>query len=791
MQDIISEKLILRFASLLHDIGKFWQGAGENGKHEELSARFVKQYLPEDLEKASSLINLHHDYEKYTGEEYKPLKILVLADWLASSERVELEEKEERGKRKKTPMESIFANINLSDRIINEKREKYYTIRLLDGKLDLLPEKRELLPKDLTESYKKLWDNFLEELNKLKYPNPEIYFITLYYLLKKYTSFIPSAIWQSKPDISLFDHSRITCAIAECIYEEGKERLQLGKILEILNKNIRKEKLEPNERNLLKEKMFSLIGGDISGIQKFIYSITSKGAAKGLKGRSIYLQLLSDAIAEYILREMNLSIANLIYSAGGHFYILAPANVNTEELSKKLEEILMEIHNGELYVAIDKVDLSIEDLIEKNIGEKWKELGDKLEGRKKRKFSNILSKDFFYPKEDSKGICQVCGLPSRYDLIEEDGISKCRLCDSFEKLSEKIARKGRIKAKYIVECEPDKTEEENTWEGNISKFGIKYELLENIQKIKCNKGMIFIINNKDFIIDGNKPFSYGFRFLFQTPLMELNELSKNAKGIKRWGVIRGDVDNLGRIFSEGLKKEDRTLSRISTLSSLMSFFFDAHINNICQKEEFKDKIYGIYAGGDDFFIIGSWDILPDLAYTIYNEFKKYTANNPDITLSIGIAIAPSDKYPIYKIADVAGDELEKAKHIKDYVKSKKIERDKDAISFLGFPIKWDEYPKLVGFRDELYNFIENAPKGSLQKFYSIYLMYERARKKVGSELAIYDNRYGRWRWILSYLTARMKVKDKEKIKQLLIENIDYSPVVIKWVEYLTRGDKNG
>ena len=30
----------------------------------------------------------------------------------------------------------------------------------------------------------------------------------------------------------------------------------------------------------------------------------------------------------------------------------------------------------------------------------------------------------------------------------------------------------------------------------------------------------------------------------------------------------------------------------------------------------------------------------------------------------------------------------------------------------------------------------------------------------------------------------------KKIKELMINNIDYAPIVIKWVEYLIRGDEN-
>ena len=125
-----NEIMKLRFSSLLHDIGKFWQGAGGKGKHEELSTKFVQQYLPDEIGEGLSFIGGHHDGKQYLSEGYYPLKILVLADWLASSERKDLEEEEERGKRKATPMESIFSNIFLDSAA---SHRKYYGIQSLFG----------------------------------------------------------------------------------------------------------------------------------------------------------------------------------------------------------------------------------------------------------------------------------------------------------------------------------------------------------------------------------------------------------------------------------------------------------------------------------------------------------------------------------------------------------------------------------------------------------------------------------------------------------------------------------
>ncbi|WP_234901075.1 hypothetical protein, partial [Mycobacterium tuberculosis] len=69
-------------------------------------------------------------------------------------------------------------------------------------------------------------------------------------------------------------------------------------------------------------KAFLLTTFDVSGIQDFIYTIHSSGAAKMLRARSFYLEMLTEHLIDELLARVGLSRANLNYSGGGHAYLL-------------------------------------------------------------------------------------------------------------------------------------------------------------------------------------------------------------------------------------------------------------------------------------------------------------------------------------------------------------------------------------------------------------------------------------------------------------------------------------
>lgn len=685
----------IQLAALLHNIGKFCQATSKFvGSHQELCNKFIETYVPLK--------------EWRPSLEEQQQEVIVAADWLSSGEKEELEEKEEAEKRKNTPLTSIFSKVDIEKG--NLPPARYYPIKPLALDDDILfpKEEGEKEKGDLTEDYDVLWTGFEKEVKKIKaIADFNAYFNTLYYLLQKYTWCIPSAVGKAKTDVSLFDHLKTTCAIASCL-----ENLDTTYCKAILKSSEGKELSAEERAALQNDKKFLLIGGDISGVQKFIYSITSKGAVKGLRGRSFYLELLSESIAKYILRKLKLPITNLLYCGGGHFYVLAP-NIVEKDLNgiqREITERLLKIHRGELYLVLEWLRLSADDFQKEKFGKTWVNIGEKIARKKKRKFAEILElhEEIFGPIDEGGTRCDICG--SEEEVKEEGGRMVCNFCKSLESLARDIA-----KANYWIEIwKKDKKisdKEKGSWKEALSMFGVEYEFEENIERDLTARDaehiLVYKLNDTNFtdIISGYKdaksPISYGFKFLAKnTPYIEIRDIEGNihtsdqikdfrhlaneSEGIKKWAVLRADVDNLGKIFAEGLG-EDRMISRVSNLSTMLSLFFRGWMEKICEDVEYKDRVYAIYSGGDDLFVVGAWDKMPELGKRIYEDFRAFTCENPNITLSAGVTIAPSEKYPLYQAADLAGEALDKSKNLEE----------KDGVTFLDMPMKWGKFSREV------------------------------------------------------------------------------------------------
>jgi CRISPR-associated protein Csm1 len=143
--------------------------------------------------------------------------------------------------------------------------------------------------------------------------------------------------------------------------------------------------------------------------------------------------------------------------------------------------------------------------------------------------------------------------------------------------------------------------------------------------------------------------------------LPVHDDSRGGCGIERLGVLRADVDNLGTVISSGLPDTKISISRTSTLSRSLSYFFKYHINEVLEKKGYSAQI--IYSGGDDLFIIGNWLDIIYAAADIRRALDEHTGNG-SLTISAGIGMF-AEKYPIARMAAKTGELEDAAKNYKE------------------------------------------------------------------------------------------------------------------------------
>ncbi|MCL6524691.1 MAG: type III-A CRISPR-associated protein Cas10/Csm1 [Thermoflavifilum sp.] len=814
---------LLYLAALLHDIGKFYQRADDGNagkefnylsqevwkmqdvycppaykvptqhthKHVLWTAQFIRENQLEEkfnLKGLERLASIHH----YPSEDQILEKILQKADHLASGiDRTELKEDkdtqhEENSSFKTTQMRSIFESLlreqeTSSHTDVDELFSyKYYLpVREISFKKDGFPQ---LQANDY--DYKRLWEEFKKEFEELLSltSDARTFSETFFNLLHKYTVAIPSSTMHL-PDVSLFDHSKIVAAFATCLYDYLQEKNKLTRY-DIL----------PNEDAVL------LIGGDISGIQTYIYNIISKYAAKNLKGRSFYLQLLVDTVIQKILKESNLFSANVVYASGGGFYLLAPNTNATKKVLENIENEIHEIKEGDiyttlklsLYLSIDYVTISENDILgditnnklhvqrKNHISKKWKDLTDKLNFKKRNRYSSqlLLNYNYFFEEAERGAQLQKDSITNE-EILEhekpvsiEDGILVKEITKQQIDIGKNLHHTRHLVLSYqeidYWKKGIDFLYHENPYDLNIHWYFIGEGSDNSI--LRADDIRVTTLNDFHFIRSSfrGKVISYGFSFYGGNdyPTDENDEprffdqlAGETVDEFKRLGILRMDVDNLGQAFIHGFRDDRRTFSRYTSLSRSLDFFFKGYINEIWKYQpEFKKWINIVYAGGDDLFIVGKWNIVIQFAEMIYKEFREWTCHNPKLTLSAGIAIVPP-KFPILKAAEIAADAEHKAKqHLCNG-------HEKNAICFLDMPLNWEiEFPIVKEYKDKLFKYInqELLPTSFLYKIYTLQRMRNEQKRM---------NKNESWRWIMTYDFSRFKERVKDTDLKLFFDNL--------------------
>ena len=651
----------------------------------------------------------------------------------------------------------------------------------------------------------------IQDLNLTQSDWDNLSLLTL--IVEKYGSFI-SFVY---PDVALIDLARSTAAVASALVEDSEAQ------------------------NLY------LIAGDLSGIQNFIYTISSDGALKSLRARSFYLELVTEEIVQQLLIKLKLPKTSVIYAGGGNLYILSSGDQEkakdaVQKVGDRFNKWLRKTFQGKVFLALDYVELPTANVSKEELSEAWEKVPQKLGKLKHRKFEAEIS-DFLAIKPSYEP-CRVCHRDDTENLkplSDQDSVLACPTCRDMFRLGGELLKVDLI----IRSPEKELTGSHHRIDFDWDQTPIYYHVFRQWKQITTQESdTVLLVNDWDLE-------HYRFRWfknpspLFlgqyaqesyeeQNQTIRANELADIAEGIKRVGYLRMDVDKLGQIFAKGLG-EHQNLPRLAGLSRQMTYFFKVYLNSLAENREdnlFKPlgnsvkslsqsdrkNLVFIYAGGDDLFISGAWNEVVEFSFDVYQSFRHYTGQHPEITISGGISLAGA-KFPLYQAASESGEAEEKAKG-----------NGRDSLGLFNTALKWEEWlgkenikvsqlqtidatiKKYLGmdftldifgvlpFVERLQtlevntsrNFVRNLLTTAQLQEQKIKEFQEKTKAK-GDEDSLNDIRYYLHLPKIAYTLARLpdKVRNNEGFRPVMTSlknpyNAPYFRAIATWIEYLNR-----
>jgi len=617
--------------------------------------------------------------------------------------------------------------------------------------------------------YKALWQDFLTALQSIPASHRSNWPLWLDHFDTAWLTFthaIPAATaFGTKPEVSLYDHSKTTAALATALWRwheaQGQTDASAAAAL--------RDRSDWHTDKLL------LIQGDFFGIQDFIFaegSQTNKAAAKLLRGRSFQVSLFTELAALKVLDALSLPPTSQITNAAGKFLIVAP---NTPEINAQLLQVRTEINQWFLNHSFGLAGLgligkpaSCNDLLKGNFKTLMQALFAALEKAKLQRFdltapANPVS-DVAYPH----GVCQFNG-----KLPADAGLDSAALSRDQIKLGSGLTREDRL----LIVRDPAALTGNNLITLEVPIFGYGVAFTKN-EEVTGKFGALAKDGNLQRCWDFSLPDSlsdtlwdgYARRFInaYVPHFSELDlQTSSKYRGLEgevewnelRFGIgktlnhiacedrtcpkepdkwqgqvalltLKGDVDNLGTVFQQGL--QEPTFAKMAALSRQMNAFFAIWLPALCAKEF--PNTYTVFAGGDDFFLIGPWHGTQALAARMVTEFKTYVAQNDKITFSAGMVMTKPGQ-PINSLAIQAEEALSQAKG--NALDEKEL---KNALVLFGERVRWPDWPQVQAAQEQLER-VRNDYELSTGYVYGLLHLIDLASDSKNPEHAMWRSRF--------------------------------------------------
>lgn len=585
-----------------------------------------------------------------------------------------------------------------------------------------------------------------------------------------------------------------------------------------------------------------ILKGDVSGIQDFIFNIKSRGAAKTLKSRSFFVQIMTLICLEKIKKELGLLNEEngknkdgvIDIDGGGNFFLFIPTEKFDEdkwekEIVKKVQE---ELQYEEIYLVLAYEEITKEEAQKENIVvEKIDFINQKTLNLSRYRKNDLLEDKIFkpYTENDILHFEQKTIKVFTKELTESTGYQIIdRIKDPEEEEKKKYknaikcfdAKRGKRAYISLFDYTFDFNKKSNELKnGAINKLPKwRKELFEayeeDLEKIYQERLAQAITEEDKKEISKTKECD-----IIEFDFMAM--LAKERTGTEKLAILKLDIDNLGTAFQE------KNLKKIKFLSSSLNRFFNEflwillnkHFKTQTREKEqkeidlsYKDVIYNIYAGGDDCFLVGAWDAIFEFTQLLQTEFTAFAKSLTErkelelkqkLTISAGIVVVHA-KFPVIRFAELAEEALSEAK------KHKVGNLQKNAISVFGEVISWHEFEEVAKIKTILIDLAEilkesNSIRSLLERIKNSIVGYESLQEKIKNGKVSIKSVW-RFNYYLRYIRSNnLKGEDKQKVTELTdklvecyqrylinaISKEQYTraaifPIAARWTEFLTR-----
>jgi len=644
--------------------------------------------------------------------------------------------------------------------------------------------------------YAALWQEFLKALEAIPKSHRQNWSLWLDHFdtaWQTFTHTIPSATagfsnkkWTKlRPDVSLYDHSKSAAALATALWRWHED---MGQTDAAAAARLA-QRQDWNENKLL------LIQGDFFGIQDFVFadgSQTNKAAAKLLRGRSFQVSLFTEMAALRVLDALSLPPTSQITNAAGKFLIVAP---NTDAVRGQLEQVRTEINEWFLQHSFGMAGLGLigkpaccNDFLKSKARDGGKDGGVSpfkalmaslfadLEHAKLQRFALTTHATPVFQTSYAHGVCQYNDkLPA--DKPEgAEGARKASAALSRDQilLGASLTREDRI----LVVRDATALTGNNLTQLEVPLFGYSLAFTRDEDATGKFGNLVrdgALVRCWDFSLPENLSdtlwHGYARRFVnAYVPRFAKIDLQTNGKYVglendvdandvrfeagktlnhiacedrscpndpDHWQgqvalmTLKGDVDNLGTIFQQGL--EEPTFAKMAALSRQMNAFFALWLPAVC-KAEFPN-VYTVFAGGDDFFLIGPWHSAQKLAARMAAEFERYVAGNKTITFSAGLVMTKPG-LPMHALATQAEEALDTAKG--NSLPDEKLR--KNALVIYGERVRWPDWGKVHAAQEQLAR-VRDAYDLSTSYVYGLLQLIDLASDTKNPEHAMWRSRF--------------------------------------------------